>query len=106
MDPLRGGAVVGSGGDADLRPMVRFGFYLGAAFQIQDDLLNLLGTEREYGKEIDGDLYERERARVRRERGRGPLGGQADAAAHPPAAQRSRGRPRNRRPLPAAGALR
>ncbi len=46
---------------ADLRPMVRFGFYLGAAFQIQDDLLNLIGTEREYGKEIDGDLYEGKR---------------------------------------------
>ena len=41
--------------------MVRFGFHLGAAFQIQDDLLNLLGSEREYGKEIDGDLYEGKR---------------------------------------------
>ena len=41
--------------------MVRFGFDLGAAFQIQDDLLNLVGTEREYGKEIDGDLYEGKR---------------------------------------------
>jgi geranylgeranyl diphosphate synthase type II len=59
--PLRVGALIGSGGEADLRPMVRFGFYLGAAFQIQDDLLNLLGTEREYGKEIDGDLYEGKR---------------------------------------------
>jgi geranylgeranyl diphosphate synthase type II len=59
--PLRVGALIGSGGDADLRPMVRFGFLLGAAFQIQDDLLNLLGTEQEYGKEIDGDLYEGKR---------------------------------------------
>jgi geranylgeranyl diphosphate synthase type II len=59
--PLRVGALIGSGGAADLRPMVRFGFYLGAAFQIQDDLLNLLGTEREYGKEIGGDLYEGKR---------------------------------------------
>lgn len=59
--PLRVGALIGSGGDADLPPMVRFGFLLGAAFQIQDDLLNLLGTEREYGKEIDGDLYEGKR---------------------------------------------
>jgi len=59
--PLRVGALVGSGGIADLRPMVRFGFYLGAAFQIQDDLLNLVGSEREYGKEIDGDLYEGKR---------------------------------------------
>jgi geranylgeranyl diphosphate synthase, type II len=59
--PLRVGALIGSDGAADLRPMVRFGFYLGAAFQIQDDLLNLVGTEREYGKEIDGDLYEGKR---------------------------------------------
>jgi geranylgeranyl diphosphate synthase, type II len=59
--PMRVGALVGSRGTADLRPMVRFGFYLGAAFQIQDDLLNLVGTEREYGKEIDGDLYEGKR---------------------------------------------
>jgi geranylgeranyl diphosphate synthase, type II len=59
--PLRVGALVGCRGAADLAPMVRFGFYLGAAFQIQDDLLNLLGSEREYGKEIDGDLYEGKR---------------------------------------------
>jgi geranylgeranyl diphosphate synthase type II len=59
--PLRVGALIGSAGAADLRPMARFGFYLGAAFQIQDDLLNLVGTELEYGKEIDGDLYEGKR---------------------------------------------
>ena len=59
--PLRVGALIGSHGAADLRPMVRFGFYLGAAFQIKDDLLNLDGTEHEYGKEIDGDLYEGKR---------------------------------------------
>ncbi len=59
--PLRVGALIGSQGAADLRPMVRFGFYLGAAFQIQDDLLNLLGAEPAYGKEINGDLYEGKR---------------------------------------------
>jgi geranylgeranyl diphosphate synthase type II len=59
--PLRVGALLGSKGSADLRPMVRFGFHLGAAFQIQDDLLNLEGDEGEYGKEIDGDLYEGKR---------------------------------------------
>ncbi len=31
---------------------------LGMAFQIQDDLLNLEAAEREYGKEIEGDLWE------------------------------------------------
>ena len=59
--PLRVGALLGTQGAADLRPMVRFGFHLGAAFQIQDDLLNLEGDEREYGKEIDGDLFEGKR---------------------------------------------
>lgn len=59
--PLRVGAIVGSGGTVDLSPLVRFGFHFGAAFQIRDDLLNLVGDERMYGKEILGDLYEGKR---------------------------------------------
>jgi geranylgeranyl diphosphate synthase, type II len=59
--PLRVGAMVGSGGTADLNPLVRFGFHFGAAFQIRDDLLNLVGDARLYGKEILGDLYEGKR---------------------------------------------
>ena len=59
--PLRVGAIVGSGGQADLAPLVRFGFHFGAAFQIRDDLLNLIGDEQQYGKEILGDLYEGKR---------------------------------------------
>jgi geranylgeranyl diphosphate synthase type II len=59
--PLRVGALIGSRGQADLRPLVRFGFHLGAAFQIRDDLLNLVGDESIYGKEINGDLYEGKR---------------------------------------------
>jgi geranylgeranyl diphosphate synthase type II len=59
--PLRVGAIVGSGGTADLGPLVRFGFHFGAAFQIRDDLLNLVGDEQTYGKEILGDLYEGKR---------------------------------------------
>jgi geranylgeranyl diphosphate synthase, type II len=62
--PLRVGALLGSAGQADLRPMVRFGFHLGAAFQIQDDLLNLVGDESLYGKEINGDLREGKRTLV------------------------------------------
>ena len=59
--PLRVGALLGSGESAPLEAMVHFGFYLGAAFQIRDDLLNLTGDERIYGKEINGDLYEAKR---------------------------------------------
>jgi geranylgeranyl diphosphate synthase type II len=59
--PLRVGAIVGSGGTVELAPLVRFGFHFGAAFQIRDDLLNLVGDERTYGKEILGDLYEGKR---------------------------------------------
>jgi geranylgeranyl diphosphate synthase, type II len=59
--PLRVGAIVGSRGKVDLGPLVRFGFHFGAAFQIRDDLLNLVGDERTYGKEILGDLYEGKR---------------------------------------------
>ncbi|MEB3030872.1 polyprenyl synthetase family protein [[Mycobacterium] nativiensis] len=59
--PLRVGAIVGSRGTAELGTLVRFGFHFGAAFQIRDDLLNLVGDERIYGKEILGDLYEGKR---------------------------------------------
>ncbi len=59
--PLRVGALIGSGGQADLEPLVRFGFYLGAAFQIRDDVLNLVGTPERYGKEPLGDLREGKR---------------------------------------------
>ncbi len=59
--PLRVGAIVGSRGTAELGPLVRFGFHFGAAFQIRDDLLNLVGDERMYGKEILGDIYEGKR---------------------------------------------
>ncbi len=58
--PMRVGALIGSRGSADLDTFLRFGFFLGAAFQIQDDLLNLVGDER-YGKERDGDLWEGKR---------------------------------------------
>jgi geranylgeranyl diphosphate synthase type II len=56
--PLRVGALIGAGGPVDLEPMLRFGFYLGAAFQIRDDVLNLTGSTALYGKEPLGDLRE------------------------------------------------
>jgi len=59
--PCRIGALIARGGGVDLDRFNRFGSYLGTAFQIQDDLLNLTGDERRYGKEIGGDLLEGKR---------------------------------------------
>lgn len=59
--PSRIGALIGSRGAVDLEPFIRFGFFLGAAFQIQDDLLNLAPDPR-YGKELNGDLLEGKRS--------------------------------------------
>jgi geranylgeranyl diphosphate synthase type II len=44
-----------------LGKLTEFGMMLGIAFQIQDDLLNLLGKEDQYGKEIGGDIFEGKR---------------------------------------------
>jgi geranylgeranyl pyrophosphate synthase/uncharacterized protein with NAD-binding domain and iron-sulfur cluster len=61
--PMRIGALV-AGADDDLNRFNRFGFLLGAAFQIQDDILNLVGNQSRYGKEIAGDLCEGKRTLV------------------------------------------
>lgn len=58
--PVRVGAMIGTHGGANLEQFIRFGFFLGAAFQIQDDLLNLTSDPR-YGKEPLGDLFEGKR---------------------------------------------
>ena len=59
--PMRVGALIGARGEVPLDRFVRFGFFLGAAFQIQDDLLNLEGDPVRYGKELGGDLHEGKR---------------------------------------------
>ena len=58
--PLRIGALIGRN-DPDLDRFIRFGFFAGAAFQIQDDLLNLIGDPVKYGKELNGDIQEGKR---------------------------------------------
>ena len=61
IQPCRIGALIATRDGLNLDRFNRFGYYLGAAFQIQDDLLNLTGDEDRYGKEIGGDLLEGKR---------------------------------------------
>ena len=59
--PVRAGALIGLRSDSNLDRFIRFGFFAGAAFQIQDDLLNLIGDPAKYGKELNGDIQEGKR---------------------------------------------
>ena len=59
--PCRLGALLGGPLDVDLEPWEQFGYHLGVAFQIQDDILNLVGEEERYGKESAGDIWEGKR---------------------------------------------
>jgi geranylgeranyl diphosphate synthase type II len=61
VSPLRMGAIVGSRGTVPLEAISRFGFYLGVAFQIRDDLLNLVGSDVEQGEEPLSDIREGKR---------------------------------------------
>ena len=61
--PLRLGALIGSRGMAPLGALSRFGFSLGAAFQIRDDLLSL-ATDGHHGKDSLGDVREGKRTLI------------------------------------------
>ncbi len=61
--PCRIGAMIGSSGCSP-DSFDRFGFYFGAAYQIRDDVLNLIGDEDAYGKEIGGDIMEGKRSLI------------------------------------------
>jgi geranylgeranyl diphosphate synthase, type II len=58
--PLRIGALIGSRGRADIDRLNDFGFYLGAVFQIHDDIENLQAGPA-YGKDALGDVLEGKR---------------------------------------------
>lgn len=59
--PLRLGALIGSRGRTDLDALVPFGCYLGIAFQVRDDLDNLISSHGSYGKDVAGDIIEGKR---------------------------------------------
>jgi geranylgeranyl diphosphate synthase type II len=59
--PLRLGALLGSRGKANLEKLVPFGIYVGLAFQIRDDVENLIPASGTYGKDVGGDILEGKR---------------------------------------------
>ena len=52
------GGLIGGGTERDVAALKSFGKYLGRAFQLQDDLLDVLANEQEFGKTIGGDIVE------------------------------------------------
>ncbi len=52
------GAQLGGGNEKEIKALTNFGKNIGIAFQIQDDLLDIVGDEKEFGKNVGGDLVE------------------------------------------------
>lgn len=52
------GGYLGGGNKRDIKALSDYGMYLGIAFQIQDDLLDITADKAEFGKKIGGDLME------------------------------------------------
>ena len=59
--PLAIGAIVGGGSEAQIEALRNYGLDTGLAFQIQDDLLNLIGTEEATKKDFRSDITEGKR---------------------------------------------
>jgi geranylgeranyl diphosphate synthase type II len=53
---LKSGAIVGGASESDRKNLYDFGIYLGIAFQIKDDLLDVYGNPATFGKKIGGDI--------------------------------------------------
>jgi geranylgeranyl diphosphate synthase type II len=52
------GAVLGNGTPKQARSLRTFGARIGRAFQIQDDLLDVIADERDFGKKIGADIVD------------------------------------------------
>ena len=62
--PLAVGAIIGGGSEEQIETLRAYGMSTGLAFQIQDDLLNLVGTEEATRKDFRGDITEGKRTLV------------------------------------------
>ena len=62
--PLAAGAVAAGGDECQVEALRAFGMGAGLAFQLQDDLLNLVGDAEEQGKDFHSDITEGKRTLV------------------------------------------
>ncbi|MGI6221329.1 MAG: polyprenyl synthetase family protein [Coriobacteriales bacterium] len=62
--PLAIGAIIGGGTDEQVEALRHFGMLTGLAFQIQDDLINLVGDEEHAGKDFRSDITEGKRTMI------------------------------------------
>ncbi len=53
---LKMGAICGGASETDAQYLYEFGIGVGIAFQLRDDLLDVYGDTRDFGKEIGGDI--------------------------------------------------
>lgn len=53
---LKIGTWIGGGNDKDAQLLYDFGINIGLAFQLKDDLLDVYGDEKTFGKKIGGDI--------------------------------------------------
>jgi len=58
---LKLGALIANASSDDANCLYEFGFNLGLAFQLQDDLLDTFGKKEEFGKNIGGDIVSNKR---------------------------------------------
>ena len=59
--PLAIGAIIGGGTEAEIEGLRNYGLDTGLAFQIQDDLLNIIGSEESTKKDFRNDITEGKR---------------------------------------------
>lgn len=62
--PLAVGAIIGGGSEEQIESLRGFGMAAGLAFQIQDDVLNLVGTKESTKKDFRSDITEGKRTLV------------------------------------------
>ena len=62
--PLAVGAIIGGGSEKEIEALRNFGMATGLAFQIQDDILNLIGKKESTKKDFRSDITEGKRTLV------------------------------------------